>query len=227
MSAEMQKSLLLKSQRAQVAKILEEYQLPPRDFDWKEVSSEHLENTKVQALHHIQSGYAFNFDKAVTFNNKMYWACTFSPGNETPQTAETAQSWDSLIHIFQQWTSYLKREIDAEDPWSEAGEDFTKAWSGSNEKFKTEELVEIDLRLDQIQNYLVNQSDHTQESLASIASGIAEIKASARKLGRKDWALMFIGWFVTNCANWAISQIYWHEVARILLQGAHTFLLSK
>lgn len=222
-----QKTVLLRSQRAAIAKLLADKALSPLEFRWEDVESLSLQDTSVPRIVHIQSEYSFTFDRDIDpDDDRKYWVCRFSPGTEVPSATMDAYTWDQAKAALDRWTSALKRELTAEDPWADQQEEFANGWTGSNDKFTATELQKLHLRLDEVKNYLIEQSDKSEASIALIQSGIEDLKASAETFGKKDWATLFIGWFFMHCADWAVSQVHWQHIVTLLLKGTKSFLLQ-
>lgn len=216
---------ILRSQRAEIGRLLTTEGLSPRDFEWREVKALFAEKTLVPSL--VQKGTEFYF----TFDiykraGKDQWVCPHSPDKNKPKANTLVDNWDGAMREFATWSKLVKRELEAEDPWDEAAEEFNTDWTTSEEKFTPQEIEKIDHRLDEVKQYLIDQSDKTEASTAAIEAGIEDLKKSARLFSKKDWALMFAGWFFSQCANWAIGQEHWQQVVSLLLKGTKTFLLQ-
>ena len=217
---------LLKSQKARLAKILTSHSLDPADFVWTFEKSDSIGIDQALLLKHTNSGYYFKFDKDLGLDEGEYWLCSHSPGSEGPHEVMQASNWNTVSNIFEDWAIALQREMEAEDPWDQPQEEFAKAWTESNDKFTALELGKLDQRLDEIKQYLIEQSDKSKTTLQSIETGVQELKDDARKFGKKDWAMIFYGWFFMHCADWLVNQVHWQNVLTILLKGTKTFLLQ-
>ncbi len=212
---------LLKSQRAEIAKVLAESGLSPREFIWEDIKD-------AQSLVHAKTKYYFTFDRFKDDDQgSLIWECVFSPGPEELEGYDYASSWYGVSSIFTEWVKRLKAEVEAEDPWAEVEEEFAGEWTTSNEKFTVTEIKKLDARLDEIKAYLLEHADDNEKTKKSIETGIEELKSSARAIGKKDWAMMFAGWFFTQCADWAVSQVHWQHVVTLLLKSTKTFLLQS
>ncbi|HJQ09339.1 MAG TPA: hypothetical protein VJ836_07720 [Candidatus Saccharimonadales bacterium] len=223
----MRKIELLKSQRSELGKILINKGLQPLDFQWNEIKSSYLKDTRIQSLVYKHSRYFFAFDRYKNANSSSErWACRYSPDQDISDASSITESWNNATALFSKWAAIVKRELEAEDPWVEAEEEFARDWTTSNEKFSSTELEKLDLRLEGVKQYLLEQSDRSDKTIKSIESGIENLKKSARGFGKKDWATMFVGWFFMSCTEWAISQVHWQQVVTILLKSTKTFLLQ-
>jgi hypothetical protein len=52
-----------------------------------------------------------------------------------------------------------------------------------------------------LQTFVREQFGLTAEQIASLEAGVEELKEASRRVGRKDWRLIFYGLFVTMAAN--------------------------
>lgn len=224
----MRKIELLKSQRAEIGKALIGKGLQPLDFQWSEVKSSYLKDTRVQSLahKHPSAKYFFIFDRYKAGSSSEKWAVRYSPDQETSEAASVVESWNNVMTAFSKWAGVVKRELEAEDPWAEADEQFNTEWTTSNEKFSAAELEKLDQRLDEVKQYMLEQSDKSDASTKEIHAGVEELKQAARAFGKKDWATLFYGWFFMHCADWAVSQMHWQHIVTILLKSTKAFLLQ-
>jgi hypothetical protein len=217
---------LLKSQRADLGEILEVYGISPRDCKWVHIDSPSNQTVKIPVLTLKSQTYAFGFDKDYDSDGNIVWECHLIPSFESDEEVRKARNWDGVKQIFNEWCSVVSRELTANDPWEEAAEEFSENFTSSSSNFTDVQLQKLDERLDEVRAFLIEESDKSQDTILSIEAGITDLKKSARVLGRKDWALLFAGWFFTKSADWAVGQVHWGHVITILLKGTRTFLLQ-
>lgn len=218
---------LLKSQKADLAKMLADRGISPLEFKWDYIdsASSTMLHLQVPRLQHSGAEYYFTFDRGISAEGEL-WVLRGRPGSEAYENERVTSKWTGVRELFGQWASTVRRELDAEDPWADSGEAFDGDWTTSNDAFTKTELEKLDGRLDEVRQYLIGQANQSQETFESIQSGIEDLKRSARTLGKKDWATLFVGWFFMHCADWAVSQTHWHHILTILLKSTKSFLLQ-
>jgi hypothetical protein len=227
-SGEEQHYKLLRSQRAEVATAIVDAGLAINDFSWEEADSIGLSRTLVPVITHRSSDFKFIFDRTEDNFGNEYWEVRFSPGAESYWGQLSSGEWTDVRDSVTFWARLVKREESAEDPWSaEDTEEFSRAWNTTNEKFTTDQLQAIKSGLDSVESYLLEHSAKDEETTREIKAGIEDLKRSATQLGRRDWLLLFVGWFITHALDWSITSVHWHELISILLKGSRTLLIGS
>lgn len=117
------KHTLLKSQKNQVFKILQEAGLEPANFSWVETTSVWGSDILISRLNYRGGHFYFKFDFSFSrwvdgFIPKTHH-CEFSPGDGLPISDEYPDNRQLQKGYVHKWADYLKREIEAPDLWAE------------------------------------------------------------------------------------------------------------
>ena len=115
---------LLKSQKNEVFKILQEVGLEPAHFSWADIDLMPSVDRVVPRLNYLDGKYYFQFQRDtgksdLQFQRNTGIACKFTPGQERTVQCGKATSWGDLRRHVKFWSTYLKREIEATDFWAE------------------------------------------------------------------------------------------------------------
>lgn len=109
--------LLLQSQKNQVHALVLEAGFAPQDFDWVYTKSKH--NAKnVSMLMHTPSDYWFSFDYRI-YDGERQPVAIFSPGPYSQEEGQFCESWGAELEVVAAWLSFLRREVEAPDLWSD------------------------------------------------------------------------------------------------------------
>ena len=100
----------------------------------------------------------------------------------------------------------------------------TQAADASNAPFTPDEQAEISGRLDEIKNLVRDQFELTDEQLAAIDQRLDDAEEASKRLGRKDWIMMFYGAVISTGMTEAVPPSVIQTVLTTVLHGiAHIF----
>ena len=103
---------LPRTQETQVLQAIIAVHLNPYDFDWEQVDSLNLTETRVPRLFHYSRKYSFTFDGA----DPEGYFLVFRPGvNQEESTELVLGGWVSVIPHVQAWAGRVKEAVDAEN----------------------------------------------------------------------------------------------------------------
>ena len=101
-----------RTQETQVLQALTAVHLNPYDFDWEQVDSLELSETRVPRLCHHSRKYSFLFD----VKGPDEYLLVFRPGINREETTELGRrGWLSVIPHVQAWAARVKERVDAEN----------------------------------------------------------------------------------------------------------------
>lgn len=211
---------LLRSQENDVFRALQEADLDPDDFDWRQ-SVGLTSGTSVPLLVHAPSGFWFSFD----FANQHY--ARYSPGQDRLQEERAAGTWDGELGYVRQWLAYLKREYYAPNLWDELAKqrELTKAATGSadaedNRPFTLEEQTQIAQQLGEIKALLIRTEQLDGERERALGARIEYLADASTRLGRRDWLTIFYGAIFA----WALDHLISPDgVRQVIMLAAHGF----
>ena len=109
-------SQLLRSQRNDTFKVIQNAGLDPAAFVW-ETRRGQWSNTDSDVLVHSESGGAFMIDR-----HEGAFKTYYVPGEETTTAKRRASDWAGLLRLLSQWLENLKREMYAPNLWARTRE---------------------------------------------------------------------------------------------------------
>ena len=185
---------LMKSQKNEVFKILQDAGLEPANFAWKigraDVSRRFID---VPRLEYHDGQYYFQFEPK---------SCTLSPGELTAFAQYEAINWPMQIDNLIEWTDNLKREIEAPDLWAEMEKYKTSVSLALPEQILNEpipayEAEEIAKKLEQLANKIQEQFNLTNEQNKFVRRKLNYLAEAAKSQRSVNFVYMVIGVFVT------------------------------
>lgn len=117
-----------------------------------------------------------------------------------------AGDWDSVLPHIEQWAAEVKRyaEIDAEIPdlWAELRREKefladVQYNNAGNTPFNPAEQAEVARRLLEIKEQAQQTYSLTNDQTEHLEARFDEVEEASRRLGRKDWLLLFYGTLFT------------------------------
>jgi hypothetical protein len=157
----------------------------------------------------------------------MYNANVVVGGAE--QLGCTSVGWAELMDRLGIWADEVKYEMDTADPWAELRRvpqllAASQTPDASNAPFTPDEQSEICRRLDEIKKLVRERFELTGEQLAVIDQRLDEAEEASKRLGRKDWVMMFYGAVMSTFMTDAVPANVIQTVLIAVLHGiAHIF----
>jgi hypothetical protein len=132
--------------------------------------------------------------------------------------------WSDVVREFMEWVGTVKLEAEADDLWQQLGrgngllqevaqEDL------SNTPFTSAERAEIAQHLQEIKDYLKESHAVSAEQFARIEARLDEVKEASRRVGRKDWLLLFVGILFTLVLSAVIPSDLLQHILTMTAQG--------
>ncbi len=192
----MKKLLLMRSQRNDVLKAVEQHGLIPSDFRWGELKEGRVpmvaDPAYISAIVHLPTQYRFVFD----MRSDPYWA-TFTPGRESPEQHEGCKSWGTMLGLVNEWASNLKREVDAPDLWAnlvqETGLAEAAAAQTEESSFAPEQHEQIRRGLGEIRRFLIEGRNLSREQDELVTQRLDYLGSCVERMSRRDWMHTAIG----------------------------------
>ena len=106
--------------------------------------------------------------------------------------------WSNVPDQVRRWAEDVKRDIDTPDLWAELRRDRAvflgvRYEAVDNTPFTPSEQVEIANQLREIQENVKRTYSLSNEQMSLVVARFDEVEAAARRIGRKDWVLLFCG----------------------------------
>lgn len=186
-----EKRPLMKSHSALVFQAVKDAGFDPSEFKWEECVSA-WEDAMIPRLVHIQSDFYFEFDR----HKEGVRVSRRSPGHELEKDATGGSDWATQYKFFTEWLQYLRREVEAPDPWSSISDGRVIADQASsdtdNSPFTQPEKEYIVGGLEEVKEFLVTSHQLTGERLAFIELRLGYLVEASDRVGRKDWKNLFL-----------------------------------
>lgn len=176
-----------------------------------------IAEAKWPGVTHIASG-SFALIKPHFWNTSNYKLRTLvAPGRESYLTGLT---WRQVIENVSEWCGQLK----APNLWAElqrAHEIPGEADEGEtdNTPFTAEELADISRQLAQIKKYLEETVSLTAQQVSRVNERLDEAERASKRMGRKDWLLLFSGTILTLIVTDLVSPDVAHHIFAMALNG--------
>jgi len=206
--------ILLKSQKNEVFRFLQEVGLEPANFSW---TTHQVQDITEPRLNYLDGKYYFHFGESGN--------CIYSPGSKRIVHEISVPFWHELTTWVRDWASSLKREIDAPDLWAEiekyratlplvTGEQLV------NEPIPAYEAEEISEKLQLFADKIEEQFKLNEEQSQFVRNKLNYLADAAKRQPRRDWEFMFIGVFIGIAFQLALeptkAQQFWQFVKSIV-----------
>jgi hypothetical protein len=147
----------------------------------------------------------------------------------TEQVRSTSDSWDQLMDRLSTWADEVRDETIGRDLWAGLRQvprvvAASQAADASNAPFTRDEQSEISRKLDEIKKLVRERFELTDEQLATIDQRLDHAEEASRRLGRKDWIIMFYGAVMSMFITDAVPATVIQTVLSTVVHGiAHIF----
>ena len=153
-------------------------------------------NTKQVNIPNIELVQEFFYYFIFDFLKDSHY-CEYSPGKEKLIDEQYTGDWSLQFSSFQDWISYLKREVEAPDLWGalKNEKDIINATvdTESNELFNEAEKLNIIKSLNEIKEFIYTSNVLQIEEKQFIESRFQYLIGSSERLGKKDWLNITLG----------------------------------
>lgn len=205
---------LLKKQRNELFRIIEEVGLEPSNFEWLE---EHVKGPQtdhvISKLVYRGSPYFYRFDVTMT-----RYLCKKCPGLQKATGLAKFTGWSSVVADFVHWARRLKAEIDAPDLWAEARK-YQSIFSVSTTEqiqdipFSHAEAEQIASALTQVEKKIIGEFAPTPEQLGFVQYKLSYLVSKAKEgYPRIDWVNMLVGVMTSMAVALSLSPEQAHRL---------------
>ncbi len=198
--------LILKSQKRRIHDCIINTRLEPSMFMWTMVQSKSSGIGKVHKLSYINTDYFFIFE---LFSDNNHY-CIYSPGLQTSIREIRSDNWNSQINRVREWLQNLKREVETVDPWDDIDEYFPEEEINledekENSPFSYEQVEHITNALHKLKDEIRKSYNLDTEQDELVQEKLDYLIDRSKKIGRKDWKILFVGIIVTLAAGLALG----------------------
>ena len=173
--------------------------------------------------------YSTESSFVVSEDRDGYFKGDIRVGDDPAQDFNHAE-WEEVPDYVWEWAKDVVEYKDAPDLWAELQHTkevlaSTQYETSENTPFTPDEQAEISNQLSEIKASLKENSELTAEQVSRIEDRLDEAEEASRRIGRKDWLLLFSGTIftliVTDCLTPEIAQ----HILMVTLHGlSHLFL---
>jgi hypothetical protein len=131
--------------------------------------------------------------------NALYgYTGTYVVGDSAISLPYKAITWFDVPKLVLRWAEEVKRDLDTPDLWAELKREReiltgTRYEAAENTPFTPAEQAEIAKQLGEIKEYVKKTYSLSSQQMSGIEARIDEASEAARRIGRKDWLLLFYG----------------------------------
>jgi hypothetical protein len=223
---------LLQSQVAELARIIGSSGLAPSDFDHVNVDGSYFGSSEpVPAIFYKPAAYWFGFGRYYRSHSysgdgkDVGFRAGLRPGSETPFETRGPLNWSEMRAAFQDWISYVQRELAAPDFWTAvagASSEFGLGAESDESRFTPHEQNAVAEQLRSIEEQLADAARRQTESDAFVRLQFAELREELAKMKRGKWKTFFIG----SLAKMAITHVVPAEVVSAVFDRMSQFFIE-
>ena len=186
---------LLRSQRNELFRWVQDAGFDPNDFKWMAWEDEDDSALGPTLLYRGPERFFFRFERT---SDGAYWV-TYSPtaGQVVAHTI-VPSDWKDQLGYVGVWLEHLKRELREPDLWrqlaeSQIGPGVSADPEGGNRAFTVAEAKQITAGVEAMREYLATECPEAAEVLEPVNETLGHIAEAANRQGRIDWLNMCIG----------------------------------
>lgn len=174
---------------------------------------------KYTLVEHIPSGASLviGSDDGLSFELTV----EFSEASDSSRIGNL--TWPVLLQNIREWARGIVLEANTPDLWEEL-RNMNNVFGGShlealgNTPFTSDELTQISRQLREIKNQIKETYSFGEDQLELIDARFDEAEEASRRMGRKDWLLLFGGVLLTLIVSGILTP---EAVQHVLLHIAH------
>lgn len=211
-----------RSQRAEIAKIIQTGGFDPKDFD---LSEKEIRDNPTLILKHKSTEAIFAVD-----NIEGNFGVLYAPSDVSLKPVRlTGISWNLALQYLTSWVRYVKEESEADDPWDEKIREEFDEFHNDTSEFTIQELERLDSAIESSFKHLVATAEEqghkvTNEELKQITEDIRFLKEEARKSSKRKWLDTFMGVILGKLVDWGLSTTLVGTVFAKLIEMSHEVL---
>jgi hypothetical protein len=138
--------------------------------------------------------------------------------------------WPDVLDAIETWAGAVQEYEDTPDLWATSA-DAAALIDGSmllpeNTPFSPEEQTVISAQIREIRNMLADQGTLSEEHLTRIGERLEESEEASKRLGRKDWLLLFAGGIFSLILADVLPPDAGQHILMMLAQGIGHFFLG-
>jgi hypothetical protein len=181
---------LEKFQKNAIFREIEAGGLDPRECDLAEGPEE-------VRISHMPSGSYF-----ILGGDARRYTGSYVVGESTLLWPYVAAIWAIVPQTVRRWAEEVKRDVDTPDLWAELRRE-QEILTGAryeaveNKSFTPDEQAEIANQLREIKEYAKKTYSLSSEQMLRLEARLDEAEEATRRIGRKDWLLLFCGVMLT------------------------------
>lgn len=210
--------LLLMSQKNALFDRIENVGLSPNNFDFLD----NLGNST--RLNHKNSQFFF-----IIQQSDGYYHLRYSPGEFTQEVMTYQHPWLTTLEFFQNWLSFLKREITAEDKWGRLKDELNQVnitYPEDSDRFTAAEFEALKLKMIAFK-IEIRQLSFSDEQLKVLERKIDHLTEIAVDLSKFDWKGLFVGTIVSIIVQLSVTpdnaKALWDIIRKVF---SNYFLLN-
>lgn len=132
-------------------------------------------------------------------------------------------NWNGVLDAFGQWVYNVKLEAETPDMWGEFRQTReivlgTQQKDSQNTPFTADEQAQISAQLREIKEYLRETYPKSDERLALIEARLDEAEEASRRIGRKDWWIVFLGLMLPLVVTGFVTPDVVHHIIVMIFQ---------
>ncbi|WP_022669154.1 hypothetical protein [Desulfospira joergensenii] len=213
MAPESPKRTLWRSQKNDILRWIESYNLNPLDFIWEEEPSDGTFWTTTQILKHRNYDSYFRIDRldnSSVAEAGTYYVSYF-PSPDCQEESEYRSEWEELMESdMESWLKVLRDELNEPDLWSQAqryAQSFTPAIAKDipNDPFTYAEVERIGTALKELTTRITDTLELNTDHQRLVESKLAYLEDAAKRQGRTDWTHTAIGVLVSITVSLALA----------------------
>jgi hypothetical protein len=193
--SDMQRKLLLRTQRDEVFLAVQKRGFNPSDFVWQERESAWQQFLRINVLSHHPTGHSFGFD----FYEGQHIAA-MSPGSNSweENVVPVPRDWPGQLKLVHQWLILLRKEVEAPDLWASISQEKMLVQLASNREadqtpFSESERKQIIVGLTEIKTYLLTAEKFNEEQAEFVRRRFDYLEGALQRLDRQAWLHTAIG----------------------------------
>jgi hypothetical protein len=185
---------LMKSQRADLFKVLEENHLNPADFEIVPSTAKALSHERGEQIRLRGTDYYFSVYPNESEYRREKFFVEFSPGEEKIHELDLCANWAFVCYKFVDYLSFLQREINTLDPWTEI-EKLSETLKSlpeapSDVPLDKVEQKRISKTLGEIEQMLLEHVEDSAEQTEYVKQQFKVLRDAITKFGRKDYLML-------------------------------------
>jgi hypothetical protein len=182
------------------------------------IECELVEGAEEVRISHVPSGSVF-----ILGGDALLYTGSYVVGDSALSWPYEA-FWVNVPEKVRRWAEEVKLDVDTPDLWAELQRE-REILTGAryeaveNTPFTPDEQAEIARQLREIKEYAEKAYSLSSEQMLRVNARLDEAEAAARRIGRKDWLLLFSGVIFTVIVTDLLPPEALHHILAMALHG--------